>query len=195
MQEKSFTNLDIQKIQDFIEKNYVQETESKSQADYHLDSRICYFSLQLKEKNAIYGLKSPTEFVEESEEGFSDFVKYVEASKNTLNFQNTLLQIIADKKLDNATIYKKAGIDRKFFSKIISKKDYVPKKETVMALGLALELPFKDFEEFLASAGYAFMKSKLFDVIVEFCVKNQKFDFDYINKALTSFGEKCFFPE
>ena len=64
-----------------------------------------------------------------------------------------------------------------------------------MALGLALELPFKDFEEFLASAGYAFMKSKLFDVIVEFCVKNQKFDFDYINKALTSFGEKCFFPE
>ena len=37
-------------------------------------------------------------------------------------------------------------IDKKFFSKIISNKDYVPKKHTVMALGLALELPLEEYE-------------------------------------------------
>lgn len=64
------------------------------------------------------------------------------------------MQLIADRKVDNSVIYKKACIDKKFFSKIISNKDYVPKKHTVMALGLALELPLEgeDFEDVIRTA-------------------------------------------
>ncbi len=124
-----------------------------------------------------------------------DVDAFIKQSRASLNFQNTLQQLIADRKLENATVYKKAYIDKKFFSKIISNKDYVPKKQTVMALGLALELPLEEFEKFLASAGYAFMPSSKFDLIVKYCVMNQIFNLVEVDIILDSHGLNCFAPE
>jgi len=59
-----------------------------------------------------------------------DVDTFIKKNGEKLNFQNTLQQHIAERKLENATVYKKACIDKKFFSKIISHKDYVPKKAT-----------------------------------------------------------------
>jgi hypothetical protein len=104
------------------------------------------------------------------------------------------MQLIADRKVDNSVIYKKACIDKKFFSKIISNKDYVPKKHTVMALGLALELPLKEYESFLASAGYAFMPSSKFDLIIKYCVMNHIYNLINVDVILDDHGEECFAP-
>lgn len=123
-----------------------------------------------------------------------DVDAFIRSSKDKLNFQNNLLQLIADRKLDNVTVYKKACIDKKFFSKIISNKDYVPKKHTVMALGLALELPLKEYESFLASAGYAFMPSSKFDLIIKYCVMNQIYNLINVDVILDDHGEECFAP-
>ena len=123
-----------------------------------------------------------------------DVDAFIRSSKDKLNFQNNLLQLIADRKLDNVTVYKKACIDKKFFSKIISNKDYVPKKHTVMALGLALELPLEEYEAFLASAGYAFMPSSKFDLIIKYCVMNQIYNLINVDVILDDHGEECFAP-
>lgn len=123
-----------------------------------------------------------------------DVDAFIRSSKDKLNFQNTLMQLIADRKLDNVTVYKKACIDKKFFSKIISNKDYVPKKHTVMALGLALELPLEEYESFLASAGYAFMPSSKFDLIIKYCVMNQIYNLINVDVILDDHGEECFAP-
>ena len=123
-----------------------------------------------------------------------DVDAFIRSSEDKLNFQNTLMQLIADRKLDNVTVYKKACIDKKFFSKIISNKDYVPKKHTVMALGLALELSLEEYESFLASAGYAFMPSSKFDLIVKFCVMNQIYNLINVDVFLDDHGEECFAP-
>ena len=123
-----------------------------------------------------------------------DVDAFIRSSKDKLNFQNTLMQLIADRKLDNVTVYKKACIDKKFFSKIISNKDYVPKKHTVMALGLALELPLEEYEAFLASAGYAFMPSSKFDMIIKYCVMNQIYNLINVDVILDDHGEECFAP-
>jgi len=123
-----------------------------------------------------------------------DVDAFIKTSKDKLNFQHTLQQLIADRKLDNATIYKKACIDKKFFSKIISNKDYVPKKHTVMALGLALELPLVEYEAFLASAGYAFMPSSKFDLIIKYCVINHIYNLISVDIILDDHGEECFAP-
>lgn len=124
-----------------------------------------------------------------------DVDAFIKQSGASLNFQNTLQQLIAERKLENATVYKKACIDKKFFSKIISNKDYVPKKQAVMALGLALELPLQEFEKFLASAGYAFMPSSKFDLIVKYCVMNQIYNLVEVDIILDSHGLNCFAPE
>ena len=123
-----------------------------------------------------------------------DVDAFIRSSKDKLNFQNTLMQLIADRKVDNSVIYKKACIDKKFFSKIISNKDYVPKKHTVMALGLALELPLKEYESFLASAGYAFMPSSKFDLIIKYCVMNHIYNLINVDVILDDHGEECFAP-
>ena len=112
-----------------------------------------------------------------------------------MNFQNTLQKLIADRNLENSEVYTKALIDRKFFSKIISNKNYVPKKMTVMALGLALELNLKEYEDFLASAGYAFMPSSKFDVIIKYCVMNRIHNLIEVDMILDSHGENCFANE
>ena len=123
-----------------------------------------------------------------------DVDAFIKISNEKLNFQNTLMQLIAERKLENATIYKKACIDKKFFSKIISNKDYVPKKHTVMALGLALELPLVEYEAFLASAGYAFMPSSKFDQIVKYCVINHIYNLINVDVILYDHGEEGFAP-
>ena len=71
----------------------------------------------------------------------------------------------------------------------------MPKKQTVMALGLALELPLQEFEKFLASAGYAFMPSSKFDLIVKYCVMNQIYNLVEVDIILDSHGLNCFAPE
>ena len=123
-----------------------------------------------------------------------DVDAFIRSSKDKLNFQNTLMHLIADRKVDNSVIYKKACIDKKFFSKIISNKDYVPKKRTVMALGLALELPLEEYERFLASAGYAFMPSSMFDLIIKYCVMNHIYNLINVDVILDDHGEECFAP-
>lgn len=110
----------------------------------------------------------------------------------TKNFQDTLQSLIAERNLPNADIWKKADMDRKFFSKIISTKDYVPKKKPVMALGLALELPLEDFERFLAAAGYAFMPSDRFDLIIKYCVMNKIYNIVKVDMILDDHGQECF---
>lgn len=117
------------------------------------------------------------------------------SSSNSMNFQNILQHLISERKLENSEVYTKAFIDRKFFSKIISNKNYVPKKMTVMALGLALELSPKEYENFLASAGYAFMPSSRFDLIIKYCVMKGIYNLVEVDMILESHGENCFAPD
>lgn len=125
-------------------------------------------------------------------DGIQDFI---DSTGGKLNFQNTLQHLIAERNLDNATVYKKAFIDKKFFSKIISNRDYIPRKHTVMALGLALELEIRQYEDFLASAGYAFMPSSKFDLIIKYCVLNKIYNIISIDLILDSYSLPCFSPE
>lgn len=103
-------------------------------------------------------------------------------------------ELLAARNLENSMIYKKAFVDRKFFSKIIGTKDYIPKKPTVMAFGLALELKLDEYESFLASAGYAFMPSSKFDMIIKYCVINRIYNLIDVNMNLYSCGEENLFP-
>lgn len=105
-------------------------------------------------------------------------------------FNQTLFSQIDEKGAVDSEIYKKAGIDRRHFSKIRSNPNYRPSKNTVIALALALELDRDETEHLLDSAGYSLSDSETFDLVIQFCLEKRIYNIHDVNQALAYFSLK-----
>lgn len=101
-----------------------------------------------------------------------------------------LFSLIDEKGVSDSDIYKRAGIDRRHFSKIRSSSDYRPSKNTVIALAIALELNKNNADTLLSAAGYSLSDSDTFDLVIQFCLEKKIYDIHDINRALDYFSLK-----
>ena len=106
-------------------------------------------------------------------------------------WQESLFRLIDDKGFDDVEVYKRANVDRRLFAKIKKNREYSPKKVTVIAFALALELNLDETKDFMSRAGYALSPSSLFDVIVQYFIELEEFDTYKINLALFDHGQPC----
>ncbi len=104
-------------------------------------------------------------------------------------FQQRLFKLIDASGMDDVTVYKKANIDRKVFSRIRCKADYKPKKKTAVAFAVALELDLPTTLDLLSRAEIAFSPSSRFDLIVTYFITNRIYDIYEINAALFKYGQ------
>ncbi len=107
-----------------------------------------------------------------------------------LTFSGKLMQLIAKKGIKPAEVYTKAGITKAHFSKIKKKNDYRPRKETALALALALKLTIDETNDLLYRAGYILSRSIAEDIIVASYIEEGKYDVDEINIILYKNGAK-----
>lgn len=112
-------------------------------------------------------------------------IEYLNCNKS-MNFNELLFSFIDKSGHKDSEIYKKVDIDRKLFSKIRCNDNYIPRKNVIIKLCLALELERADFDKLLNSAGYSLSNSK-FDKIVSYCLDNNVYDLSQVNDYLYTF--------
>lgn len=140
---------------------------------YQSESSDSLYSLSSEEQPNPYRYQT----VKEDNSRYKRDIKYViEETKNTPTFSDLLIKTQNMLGLKAPEVYKAAGIDYRHYSKIISDKNYKPKKETVFALAIALKLNDYAAEQFLLHAGYSFNPSDLFDMTIKYFIEEEIYD-------------------
>ena len=83
----------------------------------------------------------------------------------------------------------KAKVKRR---QIRNDKKYHPSKETVILLGLSLELNEQEIDILLNSASYSLPKNNRYDLIIRFCFINKIYKISTINELLFDYNCKLF---
>lgn len=142
--------------------------------------------------------RSVQETREESTISFNDLPTLESARRSTLDdflneveepFAEKLFRLIDERGLTDPEVYKKANLDRRLFSKIRSNPNYQPKKSTALALAIALELPLEETQELLSAAGFTLSKSTKMDLIVEYFIRESRYDIYTVNEVLFAYHQ------
>ena len=105
-------------------------------------------------------------------------------------FALKLMRLIDRRGMDDVTCYKKAGVSRQTWYKIMNDGDYRPGKKTVLAFAFALELTYEETQALLGSVGLTLSRSSKFDVIIEYFLKARNYDTAALDDVLFSFDQE-----
>ncbi len=111
------------------------------------------------------------------------------AERSDESFSGLLLRLIDEAGMTDAQCYNRANLNRSHFNRIKNDPTYKVQKNTAIALGLALKLPRKKFDELIGRAGYSLSKANISDLIIEFFLGRGVYDIMTINRYLYEYDQ------
>lgn len=100
------------------------------------------------------------------------------------SFRELLFNLIDESNALDSDIFERAGIDKANYINMRLHPDYDVDLNTVISLCLALELTFDETESLLYTAGFSLDTTKIFDLIIQFCIEHKIYELSDVNKAL-----------
>ena len=180
----------VGEIDSFIDANYIRQkrrteysrrpfSRSRIESDITYDSEVyeeCsrYTEAEESEPELLMSVPMPEKAMSLEEE----------LENVGMSFHDKLFELIGESGMDNKDVWKRANLDRKHFSKIQCDEKYHPKKKTVMALCIALELDLEQAKDLLARADWAFSPSSKVDLIVQKAIIDKQYDIYQLNLVL-----------
>ena len=157
-----------------------------------LDKYIKSNIIKPRESKNVFKEANSNILMEESFECSSPMVgsninTFIDNNKNNDKFQKLLFSYIDDKQLKDSDVYNKVNIDRRLFSKIRN-DNYHPSKDTIILLGLSLELNENQIEKLLDSASYSLPKNNNRDLIIRFCFIEHIYNPIKVNELLDNYN-------
>jgi hypothetical protein len=159
-----------------LDKKLLSELEQYINEHLFLELVICKSSEPMEEN-----LYEDLHYME-----LDDFIK----NNRKATLQKVLFGFIDKKGVSDPDVYKRAGVDRKLFSKIRSNPEYRPSKNTIIALAFGLELNEEEFDQLLESGGYSLSESDTSDLVIKFCLEKKIYDVFQVNEYLDYFSQK-----
>jgi hypothetical protein len=108
---------------------------------------------------------------------FKDLKTYLVTNRIRESFPVMLDRLREERGMKPPDLYKRAGVNRRYYWKIMGQRHPNINKKMAIAYGLALELDRETMDALLRSAGYALSNNSGFDLVVMFCVERRIYDF------------------
>ena len=100
------------------------------------------------------------------------------------SWQDTIFWWMEKKGLTEAEVIQRANVGRSFFERLKSESGYEPKKFTIIAFAIALELSLSEAKDLLKKAGFTLSFINKFDLIVQYFFEYGVHDIYVANLAL-----------
>lgn len=116
-------------------------------------------------------------------------IEYIDdRNRGNDTFCEMMFSLIDQKGFTDTEVYKRAMLDRKYFSKLRSDPHYKPKKKVVCAIALALELDNATCKKLVKKAGYILSSANKFDLVIRYAIENKIYDIMKVNEMLFELG-------
>lgn len=155
-------------------------TQQDGEARFSIVSEICAPPREEKDPLLLTHLATHRSAV-------SDFIETLKEE----NFISSLFRYMRTKGTTAPTLYKRANIDKRHYSKIISNASTPPTKDVAIAFAFALRLTFDETQVFISKAGYTLTHSNERDVLIEYCLKEKIYNIYEVNFILSEFKQKA----